>query len=451
MKDFEESKSAEGFKLSPPSEKTISLVFKRIVPILFLAYMMNFVDRSNISMVKASLQADIGVGPIAYGMGSGLFFLTYCFLQFPSNLLLRKIGAHRLLGGIITLWGIVSMLMSLANGVWSFFALRLLLGAVESGFYAGVLYFFTRWFPHAQRAKANSLFLAGAAVANIVGNPLAALLVGLQGVGGLRGWQWLFVLEGVPALIIGIIILTTLADSPSKAKWLGSEEGRNLEAYIAQQDEEGSSSVGNSSWHDALKDRQVLLTIVILFSVVIGVYSDSYYLPAIISHYAHLSTLQVGLLTAIPYAFTAIALWVVPRIVKPGFATKVWIIGSVAAVSVGFILGVTSGLVVGIIGFCIAQAATQICQPLVMANISMRFKGAVLAGTIAVVNMIVQLGGFFGPNILGFMEQRTGSPSAGLWFVIVFCLITASLGFALKISNTAENQVAEEEKAEKAG
>lgn len=427
-----------------PSKEVISRVFKRILPILFLAYVMNFLDRSNISRVKSELATDLGIDALAYGMGSGLFFIPYCSLQLPSNLLLHRIGARKLLGTIIALWGLVSMAMALVTGVWSFYLLRLLLGAVESGFYAGVLYFLTRWFPHAERARANSLFLMGAAIANIVGNPVAGVLVQMHGILGLNGWQWLFIMEGVPAVIIGVIILRSLPDRPTEAKWLTAEQGQNLESYIQAQDEEGSSDAGNYSWKDTLRDPQVLLTIIILFSVVMGVYANSYYLPAIIKEKMDLTTVGVGLIAAIPYAVTAVVLFTLPKRIKPGRSTKRWITGSVFSVALGFTIGVLATPVLGIVGFCIAQAATQLCQPLMMANISARFEGAVLAGSIALINMIVQLGGFFGPNALGLMEARTGSPSSGLWLVIGFCLVTTLLTLLVKVPRTAM----EEAKAE---
>ena len=429
-----------------PSKETVSLVFRRILPILFLAYVMNFLDRSNISMVKADLATDVGIEAIAYGMGSGLFFITYCALMVPSNLLMHKIGARKMLGSIIFLWGLVSTLMFLVNGPAMFYVLRLCLGAVESGFYAGVLYFLTRWFPHAERARANSIFLMGAAIANILGNPVAGLLVQMHGLLGLNGWQWLFIMEGIPAVLIGIGILVTLPDRPTEAKWLEPAKAQNLEAYIAAQDDEGASDAGNYKWTDSFKDVQVLLTIVILFSVVMGVYANSYYLPAIIKERLGLeSTLAVGLVTAIPYLVTAIVLGTVPQRVKPGRSTRITITGSIFSVAVGFLIGIAANPIIGIVGFCLAQAATQLVQPLMMANVSARFQGAMLAGTIALINTLVQTGGFFAPNILGIMESRTGSPSSGLWFVIGLCVITGVLSFWVKLPRTATQEAAAED------
>lgn len=436
-------------RVGAPSKATISRIFRRILPILFIAYVMNFLDRSNISMVKSDLATDVGIDAVAYGMGSGLFFITYCALMVPSNLLMHRIGARKMLGAIIFLWGLASMMMFLVNGPAMFFVLRLCLGAVESGFYAGVIYFLTLWFPHAERARANSIFLMGAAIANILGNPVAGVLVQMHGLLGFHGWQWLFIMEGIPAAIVGIIIFVMLPDRPGAAKWLDPDVALNLEAYIAAQDSEGASDAGNYKWTDSVKDGQVLLTIVILFSVVMGVYANSYYLPAIIKERLGLeSTLAVGLVTAIPYALTAMVLALVPQRVKPGRQTRITIVGSVFSVSIGFFMGIVATPVLGIVGFCLAQAATQLVQPLMMANVSARFQGAVLAGTIALINTLVQLGGFFGPNILGFMESRTGHPSSGLWFVIVLCAVAGFLSLMVKLPRTASEEVVGESQVE---
>ncbi|QTF07935.1 MFS transporter [Brenneria izadpanahii] len=430
---------------TPPSEETISLLFKRILPILVLGYILNFIDRTNISMVKSELQTDIGIDAAAYGLGSGLFFLTYAFFQIPSNLIMSKIGARWTLGTVMTLWGLLSMGTAFIHTTAQFYTLRLLLGLVESGFYPGVLYYITIFFPHSQRTRANSIFLMGAAMANIIGNPLAGLIVGLHGTAGLPGWQWLFILEGIPTVLLGVVLLLRLPDRPTEAKWLAPEPAQQLEAYIKYQNETGARNSGNYSLWKSACDPQILLNAVVFFTVVIGVYALGYFLPAIIRTYSSaLTTFEVGLITAVPYVVGAISLWVVPKLVKPGM-TKTWIVSLIIFISIGLIIALLAqrslggwfGPVVAIIGFCIAYAATQTCQPMILASVGFRLSGAALAAGLALVNMVGQLGGFFGPYILGFAEQQTGSPSSGLWAVVVIALIGAILASITRVSPTA--------------
>ncbi|MTJ81575.1 MAG: MFS transporter [Telmatospirillum sp.] len=426
---------------NPPSEEVISLLFKKVLPIIILGYIMNFIDRTNISMVKSDLQINLGIDAAAYGLGSGLFFVSYAFFQVPSNLIMHRIGARRTLGVLMAAWGLLSMGTAIIRNANDFYVMRLLLGLVESGFYPGVLYYLTRFFPHAQRARANAIFLMGAAIANIIGNPLAGLLVGMDGLAGLPGWKWLFLMEGLPSILLALAIFKLLPDRPTMAKWLPADAARALEAFIEQEDRAGSAFAGNSGWRDAMRDPQIFLSAATLFTVVVGTYGLGYFLPTIIKSYsASLTTVQVGLIAAIPYVFGGLSLWLVPRFVKPE-RTKAWMMGLIALVTVGLVTALVSEArlagavapVVSVFGYCIAYAGTQTSQPLIVSNLSSRLSGAALAGGLAIVNMLGQLGGFVGPYIVGFVEGKTGVPSSGLWGVAVITTLGVLLAASMKV------------------
>lgn len=426
----------------PPSEKVVSILFKRVMPILILGYILNFIDRTNISMVKTDLQLDLGIDAVAYGLGSGLFFVSYAVFQVPSNLIMHRIGARRTLGILMLVWGVISMGTAVIRDAQDFYVMRLLLGLVESGFYSGVLYYLTRFFPHEHRGRANATFLMGAIIANIVGNPIAGLLVGMHGLGGLHGWQWLFLMEGIPSIIVAVCILFLLPNRPTQAKWLQKDDAENLEAYIEEQDEAGSEAAHNKgSWKDSLGDPQIYLSAAVLFTVVVGTYGLGYFLPTIIKSYsAALTSFQVGLLSAIPYLFGGIVLWTVPKRISAE-NTKAGIIILIALVAVGLVIALLSdpvhggvlSAVVAIVGYCIAYAGTQTSQPLIMSNVSSRLSGAALAGGLAIVNMLGQLGGFVGPYIVGLVEGRTGVAASGLWGVVVIMVLGVILATILKV------------------
>lgn len=426
-----------------PSAGTITTIFRRLLPLLTLCYVLSFLDRTNIGMVKKELEVDLGIGAAAYGLGAGLFFISYALCEIPSNLILQKVGARWWIARIMITWGVISACMAFVQGPASFYVLRLLLGAAEAGLYPGVLYYITRWFPHAERAKANGIFLMGAAFANILGAPLAGLLLGLHGFAGMAGWQWLFIIEGLPSCLLAVFILIYLPDRPTKARWLEPSEAQRLEEYIAAQDREGAAESGSHSLRKAVRDPQVVLTMIIFFCIQIATYAMGYFLPAIISGWGDLSKLQVGLLTAIPYVFAALGVWFVPRWARPGANSKMWIFGTTLGISLGLTITMFSGPILGLVGFCITLVCTQSGQPLLMANVGARLRGTGLAGGLAAVNMFGLTGGFVGPYFLGYMESRTGDPSSGVWMIIVACIIAAALVLRLRMARTMQQEVAE--------
>lgn len=408
------------------------LIFRRIMPLLIAAYVMAFLDRTNIGMAKDRMEIDLGISATAYGIGAGLFFLTYALSEIPSNLIMHKVGARFWIMRIMITWGILSACMALVQGEWSFYILRMLLGVAEAGLFPGVIYFLTQWFVVKDRAKANGMFLLGVSLANIIGAPLGGALLTLDGLGGLHGWQWMFIIEGLPACALAFVVWKYLPNKPTDAKFLTREEAEDLESRIAAEEQAGADASGNSKLRHVLKDKQILLVVGIYFTHQIAVYALSFFLPSIIGSYGKLGSVQIGLLTSVPWIFSAIGALLLPRLATNASRSRLIATCTMVGIVAGFTLGAVGGPVLGMIGFCLAAFNFFALQPILFTYPATRLSGSALAGGIAFVNSVGLLGGFLGPYIMGFMEDITGSKVAGLWFIVAMCAIGALLTRWLK-------------------
>ena len=323
------------------------MIFRRLMPLLIGAYIMAFLDRTNIGMAKDRLEIDLGISATAYGIGAGLFFLTYALSEIPSNLIMHKVGARFWIMRIMITWGIISAGMAFVQGEWSFYIMRMLLGVAEAGLFPGVMYFLTQWFVVKDRAKANGMFLLGVSIANIVGAPLGGLLLTFDGLGGLHGWQWMFIVEGLPGLRPGLRRLEEAPGPAQQATFLTAEEAADLEARIAAEETAGAAASGNHLLRDILKDKQILLVVGVYFTHQIAVYALSYFLPSIIGTYGKLSPLQIGLLTAIPWIFSAAGALLVPRFATDGRRSRMLVTGTMTGIVAGFALGAVGGPLLG--------------------------------------------------------------------------------------------------------
>lgn len=418
-------------KMRTPQEIN-GVIIRKVMPLLIGAYIMAFLDRTNIGMAKDRLEIDLGLSATAFGIGAGLFFLTYALSEIPSNLIMHKVGARFWIMRIMITWGIISAGMAFVQGEWSFYIMRMLLGVAEAGLFPGVMYFLTQWFVVKDRAKANGMFLLGVSIANIVGAPLGGLLLTMDGFAGLHGWQWMFIVEGLPACLLAYVVWKKLPDRPTQATFLSREEATDLEARIAAEEKAGAEASGNHRLRDVLKDRQILLVVGIYFTHQIAVYALSYFLPSIIGTYGKLTPLQIGLLTAIPWIFSAAGALLVPRFATDGRRSRLLVTGTMIGIIAGFALGAIGGPVLGMIGFCLAAFNFFALQPILFTYPATRLTGAALAGGIAFVNTIGLCGGFLGPYVMGLMQDVTGSKLSGLWFIVGMCIIGALLSLLLK-------------------
>lgn len=417
-----------------------SLILRKLMPLLIIAYIMSFLDRTNIGIAKERLEIDLGLSATAYGIGAGLFFLTYALSEIPSNLIMHKVGARFWITRIMVSWGLISAAMMFVQGEWSFYIMRMLLGIAEAGLFPGIMYFLTQWFVRKDRAKANGLFLLGVSFANILGAPLGGALLNMEGIAGLHGWQWMFLIEGLPACFLAIVVWKMLPDRPTQAKFLTHEEAADLEARIAAEDAAGAAASGTHKLTGVWKDKQILLVVGIYLTEQIAVYALSFFLPSIIGTYGELSSFEIGLLTAVPWIFAALGSYFIPRHATTGSKAQKLVSTTMIGICVGFTLGAVSGPVVGLIGFCLGAFCFFAMQPILFTFPASRLSGSTLAGGIAFVNTIGLFGGFLGPYVMGYMEDATGNKLSGLWFVVAVCAIGAFLSFFLKYGELDEKE-----------
>ncbi|WP_241032488.1 MFS transporter [Rhodococcus pseudokoreensis] len=419
----------------PPGEELNRLIFRKLMPLLIAAYIIAFIDRTNIGLAKHHLEADLGISAAAYGLGAGLFFLAYSLCEVPSNLIMYRVGARLWITRIMVTWGLLSAAMAFVEGPVSFYILRVLLGVAEAGLFPGVMLYLTYWFGREQRARANGSFLVAVCLANIMGAPIGGALLGMDGLLGWHGWQWMFVLEGLPAVVLAVVVFKYLPNGPLDAKWLDPKQARDLTERLAKEQQEGADASGTHSFAGVFKDKQILLVIAVYFTHQIAVYSLTYFLPSIIGEWGEMSDLTIGLLTALPWVAAAIGTLILPRYATNGRRSRKMLFGGMSSMVVGFTIGAVSSPVLALVGFCIAASTFFVVQSILFAVPAARLAGAALAGGLALVNTLGILGGFVGPFAMGLIETATDNPSAGLWFVIALVALGAVVSLALDIRN----------------
>lgn len=280
----------------------------RLIPFLFVLYIVSFLDRVNVSFAALQMNEDLGFSDAVYGLGAGIFFIGYFLFEVPSNLILERVGARVWIARIMITWGIISTAMFLVTGPVSFYLLRFLLGVAEAGFFPGIILYLTYWFPARERAKAVALFMTAVAIAGVIGGPLSGALLSLdEVVFGLSGWQFLFIAEGFPAILLGLAVLAFLPDRPSEARWLTDEERRWLEDSLSRE-EQLKTTHGTHTLRQAFVDGRLWLLCGVYFGTVTSLYGISFWLPTIIEEFSNLNEFLVGLLSAFPYLAAAIGM-----------------------------------------------------------------------------------------------------------------------------------------------
>ena len=383
----------------------------RLMPVLLMMYVLAFLDRANIGFAKAGFQADAGIGDTAYAFGASIFFVGYALLEVPSNLILHRVGARRWLARIMVTWGLVSAMTAFVHSPLSFYAIRFTLGVAEAGFFPGVIYYLTLWYPAAARARSVGLFYYGAPLALTFGGPLSGLLVAHDAL-GLHGWQIMFLIEGVMASVGGIAVLFLLKDGPAQAPWLDAAEKQTLLAVLAE-DNKGRESP--SVWR-TLADPRVLFLALVYFLVEMGFYGLTFYLPSQIAKLLGASMgLEVGLVSALPWACALVAVTVVPRWCDARDNARG--IGAISAAISGLALLVSAlatSPLVALIALCVAAAGLIVAPALFWTLPSRILTGAAAAGGIGLINAIGNLGGFVAPNLRAWLDIGFNSHSAGL-------------------------------------
>lgn len=398
---------------------TNAKIYKHLMPLLIIVYIISFIDRTNIGIARASMSIDLGLSATAYGLGAGLFFLTYSTMEIPSNLIMARVGARFWITRIMFTWGVISAGMAFVTGPTSFYVMRLLLGAAEAGLYPGIILYLTYWFGREDRARAVGMFLLGVCIANIVGAPLGGALLMLDGLGGLRGWQWMFIVEGIPAVLLAFYVYAVLPNKPRDAKWLTKTDIEYIENKLAAEQPVGVDKNQKFSFKTAFTNKTFMLIVAIYFTHQISVYSLTYFLPSIINSYGKMSPLMLGLLTAIPWIAAALGGFFLPKYANTASRSRIMLVSGFMSMAVGFLIGVLGGPVLGLIGFCIGASMFFVVQSIIFTYPATLMSGPMLAGGLGLLACLGITGGFFGPYVFGLLEDRTGSPSAGLWFAIV--------------------------------
>lgn len=405
----------------------------RILPFLLICYFVAYLDRVNVGFAKLHMQGDLGLSDAAYGFGAGIFFIGYVIFETPSNLLLTKIGARKTLSRVMLLWGITSSCMFLVHNEISFYILRFFLGVFEAGFAPGFIYYLTLWYGRDRLARVMSIVMLAAPLGNILGAPLSTwIMTELAGLGGVKGWQWMFVIEGFPAVILGIIALKVIIDLPSQAKWL-SEDEKKIHSNLVR-----SSDNSHTSFKVALKDPRIYLMSFGYFCLISGIYAMSFWLPTIISESGVNDLMTIGFLSAIPY-IAAIALMLILGYTSDLYNERRWhtcIPAFIAAICLAISTLFNENLVASLIFITVGTALIWGAYTVFWAIPSQYLHGIAAAGGIAVINTIGLLGGFVSPTLIGWLKSVTDSSNAG----ILAMAIIVGLGSILLAANKPKSK-----------
>ncbi len=388
----------------------------RLIPFLCLAYTVNFLDRVNVGFAALHMNADLGFSPAVFGFGAGIFFLGYIVFEIPSNLALQRFGARIWIARIMISWGLIACAMALVRGETSFYVSRLLLGIAEAGFFPGIILYLTYWFPAGTRARIIALFMASVPLATVFGGPISGVLLQMHGFAGLAGWQWLFIIEGAPAVLLGVLALFVLTDKPDKAAWLSENERRALTETLASE-AANTKAVGYADLRQALTRPRVLALGVLYFLMVTGLYGIGFWMPQVIATFG-LDPLHVGFLTAIPYLFAAIAMVLWGRHSDKTGERRWHIALPLLLAACAFAWSAYSGpLLPTMIALSLATLGFYAAFGPFWSLPTALLTGTGAAAGIALVNSMGNAAGFTGPYIVGLLKQATGSFSAALLFL----------------------------------
>jgi sugar phosphate permease len=411
---------------------TISKVTMRLLPFLLLMYVLAFLDRANVGFAKAAFQADTGISNAAYAFGASIFFVGYALFEVPSNLIMHRVGAKIWMARIMVTWGLISAAMMFAHTETTFYVLRVLLGIAEAGFFPGVILYLTYWFPSDARAKAMGLFYFGAPLAFIFGSPLSGLLLEFNGLAGLTGWQWMFMVEGLLATVVGIWAYFYLDDRPQDARWLNADEKRELVTAI-EAEESRKHAHGPAGVLAALRNSRVLYLSLIYFLIQMSVYGVVFYLPTQVAGLMGRNVgLAVGFVSAIPWVCALAAAYFIPRLSDATGERRM--IGSATLAVAGLGIGAsvaTGSPLLSMIALCFAAAGFIAVQPIFWTFPTSYLGGVAAAGGIALINSLGALGGFVAPNVKTWAETAFASQAAGLYLLAGTTLIGALLIFQL--------------------
>jgi ACS family tartrate transporter-like MFS transporter len=422
------------YSAPPASEAVLRKIAWRLIPFMILLYLLAYVDRINVGFAALQMTKDLGLSSTAYGLGAGIFFVGYFLFEIPSNLILQRTGASKWIARIMITWGLIASAMMFVKGPVSFCTLRSLLGLAEAGFFPGMLLYLTYWFPPAHRARTVALFFTATAISGVVGGPVSGVLLSMDGVAGLRGWQWLFLLEGLPSVICGVVVYFVLTDKPAHARWLSDDERVVLEQALAESSTAGAS--GGSHHQDlmaALADARLWLLSAIYLALTFGLYSFGYWMPTLLKGVSKLSDGRVAMLSAIPYGCAAVSMVLAGRH-SDRTGERRWHAALAALTAAcGFAAIPLCHTTLSVLcALSLAAIGVWCAVPPFWSFPSGFLRGTAAAGGIAAINSLGNLGGFVGPYLFGWFKAHSATYTPSLLMTACAMLVCGVLVLLLK-------------------
>jgi ACS family tartrate transporter-like MFS transporter len=412
-------------------------VRRRLIPFMFLLYMANYLDRVNIGFAALQMNRDLGFSPEVYGLGAGIFFWGYLLFEIPSNLIMERVGARMSMARIMIVWGIVSTSMMFMRSATTWYVLRFLLGVAEAGFFPGMILYLTYWFPASERAKTVALFMTATAVAGVIGGPVSGALLELNGVFGLAGWQWLFLMEGVPSIVLGLVAFFYLTDRPERADWLTPQQRAWLIARM-QADREEHDTSRRATRVAALASPRVWLFSILYFCIVVCFYGVVFFLPQILRNLSGFRDVTIGFISAMPSIAAAVTMVAVGASSDRTGERHVHLAASAVVGACGLVLAAAVKQPLPAL-FALSIAAAGIWGTLgpFWALPTDYLQSTAAAGGIALINSVGNLGGFVGPAVVGFIVGATGSFARALLAIAGSLLVACLLAMGLRASASA--------------
>ena len=413
----------------PVLEKEIlTKVTLRLMPILILGLFISYVDRANLGILYKPMSLSLGMSATAFGLAAGMFYIGYLLFEIPSNMAMTRFGARKWIARIMVSWGIVTIVMAGVQGEASLFALRVLLGIAEAGFFPGVLFYLTLWYPPRALGRSYSILEIAIPISLALASILTSSLLLLDGWAGLEGWRWVFILQGLPAVLLGGYVFFAMADGPGKAKWLSQQEKSYLQSQVTQS--EGHEISEFRHLPVVFGNKVAWALAAVYFCMLIGFWSVTYFLPQIIQERFHVSPVKAGFLAAIPWLLAGIAIYLVGKSSERTGDRKWHMFVCLGTAGVGLFMGAAvDSPVLALLGLSLGAAGMQSSVPLFWTMPSTSFTAATAAIAIAMINSIGNLSGLIGPFMLGFFQDLTGNSRTGLYFMAGFFFLAAVLAF----------------------
>ena len=402
----------------------------RLIPFLFICYVAAYLDRVNVGFAKLQMLNDLKFSETVYGLGAGVFFIGYFLFEVPSNVIMHRVGARIWIARIMISWGIISGAMSFITTPTTFYIMRFILGIAEAGFFPGIILYLTYWYPSHRRGKIIALFMTAIPISGVVGGPLSGwILQAFPGAGGLAGWQWLFILEALPSIILGVIVIFFLQDRVRHAKWLNEEEKRVLESYTERE----ALRKENHSMADVFKSGRVWLMGLIYFSFVMGLYGISFWLPSLIKSSGVKDAVDIGLLSAIPYAVAVVGMILTSRSADKRLERRWHIVVPAVLGSIGLVLSAvySTNTIAAMCALTVATLGIITTLPLFWSLPTAILGGSAAAAGIALINSLGNLAGFVSPYMVGWIKDLTQSTNNGMYALAASLIVGALLTLSI--------------------